>query len=85
MLKKLFKEKSIVFSDKSIFCTNKADDVSIYMTEKSREKKTRETLKWLHIAIGIAKIGLQKFLKIKLKYLQLYLSISLFTNSKEVF
>ncbi len=32
---------------------------------------TKETLRWVHIAIKNAKIDLQKFHKIKRKYLQL--------------
>jgi hypothetical protein len=75
MLKKTIEgEKSTVFSDKSTSYINIADDVCIHMSEKSSEKTTKETLKWVHIAIGNAKIDLQKFHKIKQKYLQLYLN-----------
>jgi len=55
------------------------------MTEKSSEKTTKETLKWVHIAIGNAKITLQKFHKIKRKYLQLYLNEFIYKLNRRYF
>lgn len=70
-----FKEKSIVFSDKSSSYVNISDYVEIHMTEKSDKQTTKSTLKWVHIAISNAKRTLLGvFHKIKGKYLQLYLN-----------
>lgn len=79
------KEKSIVFSDKSTSYINIADYVDIHMTEKSSEETTKETLKWVHIAIGNAKRDLQKFHKIKGKYLQLYLNEFIYRLNRRYF
>lgn len=49
------KEKTIVFTDKSTSYINIADYVEIHMNEKSSETTTKETLKWVHIAISNAK------------------------------
>lgn len=78
-------EKAIVFSDKSTSYINIADYVNIHMTEKSNEKTTKETLRWVHIAIGNAKIDLQKFHKIKRKYLQLYLNEFIYKLNRRYF
>ena len=78
-------EKSIVFSDKSTSYINIADYVDIHMTEKSSEQTTKETLKWVHIAIGNAKRDLQKFHKIKGKYLQLYLNEFIYRLNRRYF
>jgi hypothetical protein len=51
-------ETSIVFSDKSTSYLNIEDYVDIHITEKSSEQTTKETLRWVHIAIGNAKIDL---------------------------
>jgi len=48
-------EQIIVFTDKSTSYVNIADYVEIHMTEKSNEQTTKETLKWVHIAISNAK------------------------------
>tara|TARA_R110002167_G_scaffold158081_1_gene353212 strand:- start:20 stop:907 length:888 start_codon:yes stop_codon:yes gene_type:complete len=70
-----FKEKSIVFSDKSTSYVDVSDYVEIHMTEKSDKQVTKTTLKWVHIAISNAKRTLLGvFHKIKGKYLQLYLN-----------
>jgi hypothetical protein len=74
MLKRTIERgKFIVFLDESTSYINTADVVSSRNTGKSSEQLTKETLKWMHIAIGNAKIDLQKFYKIRRKYLQLYL------------
>jgi len=86
MLKKAIDgEKAIVFSDKSTSYINIADYVSIHMTEKSNERTTKETLRWVHIAIGNAKRDLQKFHKIKRKYLQLYLNEFIYKLNRRYF
>lgn len=79
------KEKSIVFSDKSTSYINIADYVDIHVTEKSSEETTKETLKWVHIAIGNAKRDLQKFHKSKGKYLQLYLNEFIYRLNRRYF
>ena len=48
-------EETIVFTDKSTSYVNISDYVDIHLTEKSSDKTTRETLKWVHIAISNAK------------------------------
>ncbi len=78
-------EKAIVFSDKSTSYINIGDYVSIHMTEKSNKETTKETLRWVHIAIGNAKIDLQKFHKIKRKYLQLYLNEFIYKLNRRYF
>mgnify|MGYP005842875829 CR=1 FL=1 len=55
VISKNISEKSTVFSDKSTSYNDIADYVEIYMTEKSDEKITKETLKWSHVAISNAK------------------------------
>lgn len=68
-------DKSIVFSDKSTSYVDISDYVEIHMTEKSNNRVTKTTLKWVHIAISNAKRTLLGvFHKIKGKYLQLYLN-----------
>ena len=68
-------EQTIVFTDKSTSYVNIADYVEIHMTEKSNEQTTKETLKWVHIAISNAKRNfVGNYHKIKKKYLQLYLN-----------
>jgi transposase-like protein len=78
-------ETSIVFSDKSTSYLNIEDYVDIHMTEKSSEKTTKETLRWVHITIGNAKRDLQKFHKIKRKYLQLYLNEFIYKLNRRYF
>ena len=48
-------EQTIVFTDKSTSYANIADYVEIHINEKSSEQTTKETLKWVHIAISNAK------------------------------
>ncbi|VAV84564.1 hypothetical protein MNBD_BACTEROID02-1324, partial [hydrothermal vent metagenome] len=63
-------EQTIVFTDKSTSYVNIADYVEIHMTEKSSEQTTKETLKWVHIAISNAKRNfVGNYHKIKKKYL----------------
>ncbi len=78
-------EKTIIFSDKSTSYINIGDYVSIHMTEKSSQQTTKETLRWVHIAIGNAKKDLQKFHKIKRKYLQLYLNEFIYKLNRRYF
>jgi hypothetical protein len=68
-------EDVIVFSDKSTSYVNIADFVDIHITEKSDKETTKETLRWVHIAISNAKRNFTgTYYKIKRKYLQLYLN-----------
>lgn len=86
MLKKAIDgEKAIVFSDKSTSYINIADYISMHMTEKSNKETTKETLRRVHIAIGNAKIDLQKFHKIKRKYLQSYLNGFIYKPNRRYF
>ena len=78
-------EDSIVFSDKSTSYLNIVDYVEMHITEKSNEQTTKETLKWVHITIGNAKRDLQKFHKIKRKYLQLYLNEFIYKLNRRYF
>jgi hypothetical protein len=78
-------EKSIVFSDKSTSYINIEDYVEMHITEKSNEQTTKETLRWVHIAIGNARTDLQKFHKIKRKYLQLYLNEFIYKLNRRYF
>src|SRR5690625_3672930 len=68
-------EEVIVFTDQSTSYVNIADYVDIHVSEKSSDITTKETLKWVHIAISNAKRSFAgNYHKIKRKYLQLYLN-----------
>ena len=72
-------------------CTNKYFDahdrlVELHVTEKSDAKTTKETLKWVHIAISNAKRTLLgNYHKIKRKYLQLYLNEFIYKLNRRYF
>jgi len=79
-------EHSIVFTDKSTSYVDIADYVELHITEKSNEQTTKETLKWVHIAISNAKknfVGI--YHKIKKKYLQLYLNEFVYKLNRRYF
>jgi len=79
-------EDIIVFSDKSTSYVNIADYVDIHITEKSNEQTTKETLKWVHIAISNAKRNFTgNYHKIKRKYLQLYLNEFVYKLNRRYF
>lgn len=78
-------EEAIVFSDNSTSNLNLEDYVYIHITEKSSERTIKETLKWVHIAIGNGKRDLQKFHKVKRKYLQLYLNEFIYKLNRRYF
>jgi len=79
-------EQTIVFTDKSTSYVNIADYVEIHMTEKSNEQTTKETLKWVHIAISNAKRNfVGTYHKIKKKYLQLYLNEFVYKLNRRYF
>jgi len=79
-------EKTIVFTDKSTSYVNIADYVEIHVTEKSSEQTTKETLKWVHIAISNAKRNfVGTYHKIKKKYLQLYLNEFVYKLNRRYF
>jgi len=68
-------DRTVVFSDKASTYTDIADLVETHITEKSDANTTRETLKWVHIAISNAKrtlLGVNHH--VKGMYLQLYLN-----------
>lgn len=80
------KEQSIVFTDKSTSYVNIADYVEIHITEKSNEQTTKETLRWVHIAISNAKRSFAgNYHKIKRKYLQLYLNEFVYKLNRRYF
>ncbi len=63
-----------MFSDKSTSYVNISNFVEAHITQKSDKSTTKETLKWVHIAISNAKRTLLGvYHKIKGKYLQAYL------------
>ena len=67
--------RTIVFSYKASTYTDIADLVETHITEKSNANTTKETLKWVHIAISNAKrtlLGVNHH--VKGMYLQLYLN-----------
>lgn len=79
-------EKSIVFTDKSTSYVDIADFVELHITEKSDKQTTKETLKWVHIAISNAKRNLLgNYHKIKGKYLQLYLNEFVYKLNRRYF
>lgn len=79
-------EKSVVFSDKSTSYIDIADYVEIHITEKSDNQTTKETLRWVHIAISNAKRNfLGNHHKIKGKYLQLYLNEFVYKLNRRYF
>ncbi len=79
-------EEVIVFTDQSTSYVNIANYVEIHMSEKSNEKTTKETLKWVHIAISNAKRNFAgNHHKIKKKYLQLYLNEFVYKLNRRYF
>ena len=79
-------EHTIVFTDKSTSYVDIADYVELHITEKSREQTTKETLKWIHIAISNAKRNfVGTYHKIKKKYLQLYLNEFVYKLNRRYF
>jgi transposase-like protein len=79
-------EKSIVFTDKSTSYVDISDYVELHFTEKSDEKTTKETLRWVHITISNAKRNfLGNYHKIKGKYLQLYLNEFVYKLNRRYF
>ena len=79
-------EQTIVFTDKSTSYVNIADYVEIHLSEKSTEQTTKETLKWVHIAISNAKRNfVGNYHKIKRKYLQLYLNEFVYKLNRRYF
>lgn len=78
--------QTIVFTDQSTSYVNIADYVEIHMSEKSDDQTTKETLKWVHIAISNAKRNfVGTYHKIKAKYLQLYLNEFVYKLNRRYF
>lgn len=85
-VKTLLDERTIVFSDRSTSYVDIADYVELHITEKSSNETTKETLKWVHIAISNAKRNfLGNYHKIKGKYLQLYLNEFVYKLNRRYF
>lgn len=79
-------EQSIVFTDKSRSYVDISDFVELHVSEKSDAQTTKETLKWVHIAISNAKRNLLgNYHKIKRKYLQLYLNEFVYKLNRRYF
>ncbi|WP_010521288.1 IS1595 family transposase, partial [Aquimarina agarivorans] len=79
-------DQTIVFTDQSTSYVNIADYVEVHMSEKSNEQTTKETLKWVHIAISNAKRNfVGTYHKIKAKYLQLYLNEFVYKLNRRYF
>lgn len=79
-------EKTIMFTDQSTSYVDIADYVDIHISEKSNEQTTKETLKWVHIAISNAKRNFAgTYHKIKKKYLQLYLNEFIYKLNRRYF
>ena len=78
--------ESIVFTDKSTSYVNIADYVEIHISERSNERNTKETLKWVHMAISNAKRNFGGTdHKIKAKYIQLYLNEFVYKLNRRYF
>ena len=67
------------FRTKALLTLISSDLVELHVTEKSDAKTTKETLKWVHIAISNAKRTLLGNYH-KIKILTVVVSTSLFTN-----
>jgi hypothetical protein len=79
-------DQSIVFTDQSTSYVNIADYVEIHLSKKSNEQTTKETLKWVHIAISNAKRNFAgTYHKIKAKHLQLYLNEFVYKLNRRYF
>jgi len=86
VVSKNISEQSIIFSDKSTSYVDIADYVEIHVSEKSDKNTTKETLKWVHIAISNAKrtlLGI--YHKIEGKYLQNYLNEFIYKLNRRYF
>ena len=85
-VKESFDEKSIVFTDDSTSYVDISDYVELHFSEKSSEKLTKETLRWVHITISNAKRNfLGNYHKIKGKYLQMYLNEFVYKLNRRYF
>lgn len=85
-VKESFDEKSIVFTDDSTSYVDISNYVELHYSEKSSEKLTKETLKWVHITISNAKRNfLGNYHKIKGKYLQMYLNEFVYKLNRRYF
>jgi len=86
VVKESLDESCIVFTDKSSSYVDISSFVELHITEKSDAKTTKETLKWVHIAISNAKRNLLgNYHKIKRKYLQLYLDEFIYKLNRRYF
>lgn len=79
-------EDAIIFSDNSTSYFDISKYVEMHLVEKSNNETTKETLKWVHIAISNAKRNfLGVYHKIKRKYLQNYLNEFVYKLNRRYF
>ena len=80
------RDDTILFTDKSTSYVDLADFVEIHVSQKSSNTTTKETLKWVHIAISNAKRNfVGTYHKIKAKYLQQYLNEFIYKLNRRYF
>lgn len=78
--------QSCIEDNQSTSYINIADYVDIYMSKKASKQTTKETLKWVHIAINNDKRNFAAtYHKIKTKYLQLYLNEFVYKFNRRYF
>jgi hypothetical protein len=79
-------EHPIVIANKSTSHDNIADYIDIQISEKSTKTTTKETLKWVHIAIDNTTNNFAgNYRKTKEKYLQLYLNEFVYKQNRTYF
>lgn len=86
VVKESINEKSIVFTDKSASYIDIEKYIEVHIMEKSTPEVTKETLKWVHIAISNAKRNfLGVYHKIKGENLQRYLNEFVYKVNRRYF
>ena len=86
VVKESINEKSIVFTDKSASYIDIEKYIEVHVMEKSTPEVTKETLKWVHIAISNAKRNfLGVYHKIKGENLQRYLNEFVYKLNRRYF
>ena len=86
VVKESINEKSIVFTDGSASYIDIEKYIEVHVMEKSTPEVTKETLKWVHIAIANAKRNfLGVYHKIKGENLQRYLNEFVYKLNRRYF
>ena len=86
VVKESINEKSIVFTDRSASYIDIEKYIEVHVMEKSTPEVTKETLKWVHIAISNAKRNfLGVYHKIKGENLQRYLNEFVYKLNRRYF